>query len=135
VAGVGQLSAASGERGGGVSYAKYRNKKVSADGYTFDSLAEYARYNELQILERAGLISKLKVHPAYTLLPGFYDCTGKREQAIKYKADFSYFDHETKRTVVEDVKSRATKAARDWSLRRKLFKHAFPKIELREVAA
>lgn len=114
---------------------KYNNKKVEADGYVFDSIGEYTRYIDLRLLEKAGLISKLKVHPKFELLPGFRDITGKYQQSIKYTADFQYLDHETNRIVIEDVKSKATAKARDWSLRKKLFMHRFPKMELREVAA
>ncbi len=113
--------------------SKYRNRITHVDGYKFDSVAESVRYGELKLLERAGLISGLKVHPEYELLPPFKDRAGKYERAIKYKADFAYV--ERGQVVVEDVKSAATRGARDWSLRRKLFKHRYPDVELREVAA
>lgn len=113
--------------------SKYRAQKTIVDGVCFDSKTEARRYTDLLILQKAGIISDLKCQPSFVLLEGFKDITGKREQAIKYRADFQYF--EDGRKVVEDVKSKATSKARDWSLRRKLFKHRFPEIELREVYA
>ena len=113
--------------------SKYRAQKTVINDIVFDSKLEANRYTDLLILQKAGIISDLKCQPAFVLLEGFKDITGKREQAIKYRADFVYY--ENGRKVVEDVKSKATAKARDWSLRRKLFKHRFPEIELREVYA
>ena len=47
--------------------AKYRNVRVRIDGITFDSLREAARYGELKLLQGAGLIRDLEVHPVYAL--------------------------------------------------------------------
>ena len=116
-----------------MAYKKYHNRKTVVQGITFDSLAEANRYCELCILERIGEIIALECQPTFLLLPAFKDCTGKKERAITYKADFRY--QQDGRWIVEDVKSKATAKSRDWSLRRKLFKHRFPTIELREVAA
>lgn len=38
---------------------KYNARKCEADGYTFDSAAEYRRYNELVLLQRTGALSDL----------------------------------------------------------------------------
>ncbi len=114
-----------------MTYRKYRNRKASAFGIQFDSEAERARYYVLREQEELGFIRNLECHPAFVLLEGFKDCTGKREQAIKYTADFSYTTEG--RQVVEEIKSKATAAARDWSLRRKIFKHRYPDIELKVV--
>lgn len=45
--------------------SKYHNTRVRADGLSFDSKAEYARYQELRLLESQGMLTELKVHPAY----------------------------------------------------------------------
>lgn len=113
--------------------AKYHNRKTTLHGLTFDSQAEAARYCDLLLLQEAGEIYSLECQPTFMLLEGFTDCTGKRERAIKYCADFRYI--ENGRVIVEDVKSKSTKGARDWPLRRKLFKVKYPEIELREVMA
>lgn len=52
-------------------------------------------------------------------------------QAIRYVADFSYFDCDLGKDVVEDVKSRATKT-RVYEMKRKLLLERFG-IEIREV--
>lgn len=115
-----------------MAYKKYRNRKCEAFGIQFDSEAERDRFFELTAMQQDGLIHHLKCHPEFVLLEGFRDIDGKSERAIKYTADFSYTDANG-RVVVEDVKSSATAQSRDWSLRRKLFKHRFPQMALREV--
>ena len=44
---------------------KYRAIKVQDDGYTFDSKIEHSRYCELRLLQKAGEIEELQVHPAF----------------------------------------------------------------------
>jgi hypothetical protein len=110
--------------------SKYGNRKTVVDGIAFDSRAEARRYEELRLLEQAGLISGLQLQPRYILLEGFRDATGKPERAITYTGDFQY--REGGRTVVEDVKGKATDV---YKLKRKLFKSRYPQIEFREVEA
>lgn len=81
---------------------KYRNKKTVVDGITFDSKAEAKRYGELKLLERCGAITGLERQRRFTLIP-----KSKYGQARYYVADFVYA--ENGKTIVEDVKSRATK--------------------------
>ena len=85
-----------------MAYSKYGNRKVEYDGYTFDSQAEYRRYQQLVLLFRAGEIRNLRVHPSYLLQPAF-KAQGKSERAIEYKADFEYFDVADRVQVVEEV--------------------------------
>ena len=98
--------------------SKYNNRHVKADGYTFDSRAEYHRYCELRMLERAGHICDLEVHPRYELMPG--GAVGEwRWRKKQYEADFAYTDTATGARVVEDVKGHRTalyKLKRDWFL-------------------
>lgn len=78
--------------------AKYRNKRVKVDNITFDSKAEAARYGHLRMLERAGHIEALKIHPAYDL----HDRTGAK--VGRYISDFEYWCKQRGCLVVEDVK-------------------------------
>ncbi|WP_023987504.1 DUF1064 domain-containing protein [Paenibacillus polymyxa] len=106
---------------------KYNAKKKAIDGIVFDSNMEAKRYGELIILERGGLISELTLQPKFTLLESFTKHEKKR-RAITYKADFMY--QEDGNTIVEDVKGFA---ARDFSLRRRLFDDKYPDLILRVI--
>jgi len=110
--------------------SKYRNRITHVDGYKFDSYAESVRYNELKLLERAGLISGLKVHPRYLILDGFTDWTGKQVKLTYYEADFEYF--ERGRVVVEDVKGVRTDV---FKLKSKMFRQRYPAYDFKEIAA
>lgn len=110
--------------------SKYNARKVVKDGITYDSVREYRRWCELQLLERAGKISGLKRQVEYSLIPAQYEIqtnpvTGKKkrvcvERACTYIADFVY--KENGLTVVEDSKGMKT---RDYIIKRKLmlYKH------------
>lgn len=109
---------------------KYRNKKITIDGITFDSIKESKRYQELKLLERAKEITELKLQVPFILLDS-YVLNGKKRQGIKYIADFVYIDIRTEKYVVEDVKSPATKT-QVYKLKKKLFEQKYG-IEIREV--
>lgn len=97
---------------------KYRAKKLTIDGETFDSRAEARRYQELKLLLRAGEIEDLQRQVKYILVPTQRDEGGKMiERPITYKADFVYRDMRTGKTVVEDVKGMRTK---EYIIKRKL---------------
>lgn len=93
---------------------KYHNKKVIAEGQTFDSQKEYRRYCELKILEKAGEIKDLRRQVAYTLLPT-QRTPVRTEREVRYIADFVYT--ENGKTVIEDVKGVRTDA---YKLKRKM---------------
>jgi len=87
---------------------KYGARKVRDDGYLFDSKAEHLRYCELKVLQKAGEISELEVHPKYSIeLNGHHICT--------VILDFRYRDSHG--TVIEDVKGKDLALSR---LKRKL---------------
>ena len=105
---------------------KYGNKKTNLDGVFFDSKKEARRYAELKMLQRAGVISDLELQKEFELIPAQYengDGKSKKtrgkclERAVKYKADFCYYDNEKKQLVVEDTKGFKTK---DYIIKRKL---------------
>lgn len=98
-------------------YSKYKNKKTELDGITFDSKREAERYAELKLLEKAGEISHLELQPEVILQDKFV-YKGKTVRAIKYKADFAYFDKVSGKAVIEDVKGMETET---FKLKKKLF--------------
>ena len=102
---------------------KYNNTKIRVDGRLFDSKAEAARWQELQLLERSGEITELERQVEYELIP-----KQKGERAVKYIADFRYIDHVGK-TVVVDTKGVRTPV---YILKRKLLLWVHG-IRIREV--
>ena len=87
--------------------SKYNNQKTETNGIKFDSKKEARRYMELRQLEVAGKISDLKLQHTFTLQESFKTEEGKKIEAIKYIADFTYY--EDGRFAVEDVKSEVTR--------------------------
>ena len=102
----------------GISRNKYGAKKCQLDNITFDSIAEARRWHELRYLTRAGIIKDVRRQVPFVLIPAQKDETGRViERAVVYRADFVYT--EDGKTVVEDVKSEATKT-REYIIKRKL---------------
>lgn len=111
---------------------KYRNRKTTVDGITFDSQKEATRWCELTWLQKAGEIRDLQRQVLFTLIPAQKDENGKViERACTYVADFSYRDAKTNRLIVEDVKSPATKTP-VYKIKRKLMLYRNG-IQIREV--
>ena len=98
-------------------YSKYKAKKVIVDGITFDSKKEARRYQELKLLERAGVIKDLSLQPNF-LLQDKFQYKEKTERKIEYIADFQYYVIKDKKWVIEDVKGYKTDV---YKLKRKLF--------------
>lgn len=120
---------------------KYHNHKVERDGESFDSIKEYRRYCELQIMEKAGMIHGLERQKKFVLIPAQRepDTVGKRGGRIKgkvierecaYIADFCYYTQDGE-YVVEDVKSEATKTEQ-YKIKKKMLLY-FHHIRIREV--
>lgn len=105
---------------------KYNNAKVKSDGITFDSKKEHAKYNELVMMQKAGIISDLRSQVKFEIIPKDGD-----ERAAFYVADFVYKTSDGK-TIVEDVKSAITKKNPVYILKRKLFKHIYKEYLFRE---
>lgn len=106
---------------------KYRNKKIVIDNIKFDSKLEANRYAELKLLQRAKVISNLRLQVPFVLQEGFKK-NGKSYQAIKYIADFVY--EENGRTVVEDTKGIETDV---FKIKHKLFEKKYSELELKIV--
>ena len=94
---------------------KYFAKKATQDGYRFDSLAEHKRYGELRLLEKAGEIKKLEVHPAYSI------DWGGSAHICTVILDFRYRD-KVGGEHIEDVKGQDNALSR---LKRKLVEAAY----------
>lgn len=109
--------------------SKYGSKKTVIDGITFDSKREADRYYELKLLEIAGKIKDLKLQHQFVLQPPFKK-NGKTIRAITYIADFTYFDLEKMKNVVEDVKGYKTDV---YSLKKKMFEYKYPDLTIVEV--
>lgn len=95
--------------------SKYRARKTTVDGTTFDSRKEADRYLVLKGMEEDGLIEDLRRQVRYELLPAF-DVDGRHYRPVFYVADFVYV--EDGKEVVEDVKGMRTDVYR---LKSKLF--------------
>lgn len=85
---------------------KYNSLPTTIDNIKFHSKKESARYVQLKLDEKAGLIKDLKLQVPFELIPKMV-INGKTERAIKYVADFTYYDPENN-YIVEDVKGMIT---------------------------
>lgn len=87
------------------------------DGIKFDSKKEANRYQELKLMQRAGIISDLQRQVKYVLIPSQKGDDGRVvERPCTYIADFVYVDENGKK-VVEDTKGYRTS---DYKIKRKL---------------
>lgn len=82
------------QRAGGKP-SKYHNEKATVDGITFASQREARRYAALQLEQRAGVITDLRLQVAYPLIVN-------QVQVCRYVADFVY--QRGNQLVVEDAK-------------------------------
>lgn len=127
---------------------KYKNRKVFVydNGLTsedvssygefkivavFDSVKEYHRSRELQIMEKNGKISSLERQVPMMIQHEFY-YNDKKIAPIIYMADFRYIDQNGK-TVVEDVKPYDEKTGKyrltkDFRIKWKLLEAKYPDI-------
>lgn len=123
---------------------KYKNHVVKIGDERFDSRKEFKRWQELLILEDAGVIRQLERQVRYVLIPAQrepetvsqrgHKIQGKViERECVYTADFRY--EKDGEIIVEDVKGyRATDsgAYRVFAIKRKLMLERFG-IRVREV--
>lgn len=112
-----------------MSYSKYRAKRVEVGGIMFDSKLEARRYQELKALEESGEISYLTLQPEFELIPRFKK-NGKTYRKAVYRADFSYHELGSNKTIVEDCKGFKTDV---YKLKKKLFEYRYPELEIVEV--
>ena len=103
---------------------KYHNQKTIIDGIKFDSKKEANRWCELQLLEKAGIISNLQRQVTFELIPRQLENGKVIEKALKYIADFVY--DENGQQVVEDCKGFKTK---EYLIKRKIMLYKGIKIK------
>ena len=114
--------AAQGEKPRGSKYNAKPTERMLPNGTVikFDSKKEAAYYDQLIVLEMAGVVRDIRLQVQFLLKPAYTDGrTGERFRAISYLADFTFDkleDGEWKHHIV-DVKGRKTK---DYALKRKI---------------
>ena len=96
--------------------AKYKNEKITIDGYRFDSKVEAKYYEKLKDMKTKELITNFELQPRFILQPKFIK-KGIRYRAIELKADFTIY-HLDGGIEVIDIKGMATPEAK---LKRKMF--------------
>lgn len=110
---------------------KYRNHNIENEDGKFDSAKEYRRFKELQILQRAGVISDLTCQAVYVLAESVkFSNEARSKPALKYVADFQYT--ENGKLVVEDVKSKITKENPVYRIKKHLMMSVHG-IEIKEI--
>lgn len=104
-----------------------------ANGHNHDSEVEAKRCNELHLMERAGEIHSLRIYPSIELQPSFTH-NGKRERAITYTADFSYYVPHSPWQVIEEIKGGKATQTEAFKIKRKLLLYRGKDIDLRVIA-
>lgn len=107
--------------------SKYHAKKTVVDGIVFDSKREAQRYQQLKLMERAGIICNLKRQVRHELVPAQYIDGKCVERAVTYTSDLEYDASDVH--IVEDVKGVRTK---EYIIKRKLMLYKYG-IRIREL--
>lgn len=110
--------------------SKYNNSSRTVNGIKFDSIKESERYIQLLHMQQYGHISDLRLQVDFTLQEAYTTPDGDRVRAIRYKADFTYYEHG--RLIVEDVKSEITKNNRTYIIKKKMLQDKYG-ISIRET--
>lgn len=134
--------------------SKYHNiptERITESGTVihFDSQKEARQYDNLIHKLRAGQIRDLRLQVDFTLQEAYTDTAGRRVRAIRYKADFTYYQPQGCEgresyaaycveqgeapwvLVVEDVKSKPTRT-KEYAMKNKMLKDRFG-IDITEV--
>lgn len=112
---------------------KYHNRKVLYEGIKFDSKKEAIRYKELKLLEKTHEIAGLSLQPRYELIPKYTDNKGDHIRAVTYIADFTYYDNQLKKQIIEDVKGMQTDV---YKIKKKLLEYKLkdnPNVIFKEI--
>ena len=103
---------------------KYNAIKQVYKGLKFDSKKELKRYLVLEKMLSDKSITDLELHPMYPLMVNGI-------KIGRYTADFRY-KNQSGETIIEDVKSKATKT-RDYMMRKKILATYNPPILIKEI--
>ena len=108
--------------------SKYNNIRVQYNDKWFDSKKEMRRYQQLELLQRAGKIKNLCCQVTYNLLPTTR-IGGQTQRKTTYIADFVYWDIEKDCEVIEDAKGMRTDV---YKIKRKLMmvRHGIEVVEV-----
>ena len=108
---------------------RYGNvQKITEDGIRFDSKREYLRYVDLKLIQRAGEIDTLRVHPKFPITIGGVPIMvssnqhNKWDRHLTYEADFQYWDCDKKIMVIEDVKMQSGHRTGVYKIKRALMR-------------
>ena len=117
------------------SKRKYHNTPTNrdvGDGKTikFDSKREAARFDELMLMLKAGKIRDLRLQADFTLQEAYTLPNGNRVRAIRYRADFAYYENGN--LVIEDVKGGKATKTRVYEIKKKILADKFG-IEITEI--
>ena len=91
-------------------------------GITFDSKREMKRYQELELLQRAGEIYDLTCQHRIKIIIGGVPVKFESGRIMEYWADFSYFDVRANRYIYEDVKMKSGHRTEVYKIKRALVK-------------
>lgn len=104
-----------------VSYSKYKAKRTELDGIKFASKHESECYATLRLLQRAKVISELRLQPKFPMrVNGVHVC--------EYRGDFAFL--ENGKQICADAKGFLTDV---YKIKRALFAAVYPEWELREL--
>lgn len=107
--------------------SKYHSTKQIIDGHVFASKKEAARYEELKLLERAGIISDLELQKRFELIPSQRIDGKVVERPCYYVCDFAYCEGGNR--VIEDAKGMKTEV---YKIKKKLMLYKYG-IAIKEV--
>jgi Protein of unknown function (DUF1064) len=109
--------------------AKYGSRATVLEGIRFASKAEGRRYQELRLLQQAGIVRDLELQPAYPIR--VRTPAGRDVAVLVYVADFRYRAGPEGIVTIEDVKGVRTPVYR---LKKKLVEAQYG-ITITEIQA
>lgn len=104
-----------------IKQSKYHAKKCTVGETTYDSKKEAKRGQELEYLNKIGVIKNLERQVKFELQPAYTNNQGKKIRPITYIADFVYEKNGKK--IVEDTKGFRTDKYR---IKKKIFEYKYP---------
>lgn len=79
---------------------KYKSRKITVDGYTFDSIDESKYYKVLCVRKAKDEILNFEMQPKFVLIPGFKN-QGKVYRAMTYTPDFIIYHTDGSEELVD----------------------------------